>query len=85
MLNNLLNVAQAERDVEGMLRYLDLIIAAAPADSARERGLRALARSQTGDREGALADLDWILEKMPEGIDLDGVRAIRRRVAGPGR
>ncbi len=52
--------------------------------SARERGLRARARHQLGDGKGSLADLDWLLEKMPEGIDLDQVRAIRRRMAGPG-
>ena len=84
MLNNLLGLAQREQDFEGSLRYLDAIITLSP-DAARERGLRALARFQLGDRKGALADLDWILEKMPEGIDLDGVRTIRRRIAGPDR
>ena len=82
ILNNLLRVAQNEKDVAGTLRYLDLILVAMP-DAARERGMRAVARFQLGDKKGALADLDWILEKMPEGIDLDGVRAIRRRMAGP--
>ena len=82
MLNNLLRIAQKEEDFEGSVRYLDAIIALVP-DAGRERGLRALARYQLGDRKGALADLDWILEKMPEGIDLAGVRAIRRRIAGP--
>jgi regulator of sirC expression with transglutaminase-like and TPR domain len=81
MLNNLLRIAQEERDAEGSQRYLDLIIAVNPDDSARERGLRAVTRYQLGDRDGALADLDWILEKHPDDIDLDGVRAIRRRFA----
>src|SRR5262249_33336107 len=85
MLNNLLNLAQAERDLEGTLRYLDTIIAVAPEDSGQEHGLRALARYQSGDREGALKDLDWVLEKMPEGIDLERVRGLRQRMAGPGR
>jgi regulator of sirC expression with transglutaminase-like and TPR domain len=84
MLNNLLRIAQREQDFEGSARYLDAIIALVP-DAARERGLRALARFQLGDKKGALADLDWILEKMPEDIDLDGVRTIRRRIAGPDR
>ncbi|MBI1917511.1 MAG: trypsin-like peptidase domain-containing protein [Planctomycetes bacterium] len=85
MLNNLLNLAQRDRDLDGTLRYLDTIIVAAPEDSGRERGLRALTRYQGGDREGALKDLDWVLEKMPEGIDLDVVRNLRQRMSGPGR
>src|SRR5262245_12871214 len=85
MLNNLLNLAQRDRDLEGTLRYLDTIIAVAPEDSGRERGLRALARYQNGDRDGALKDIDWVLEKMPEGIDLDVVRELRRRMSGPDR
>ena len=85
MLNNLLNLAQDDRDLDGTLRYLDTIIAATPEDSGREHGLRALARCQGGDREGALKDLDWVLEKMPEGVNLDVVRGLRQRMSGPGR
>jgi len=85
MLNNLLNLAQRDRDLDGTLRYLDTIIAVAPDDSGREHGLRALARFQGGDREGALKDLDWVLEKMPEGVNLDVVRGLRERMSGSGR
>jgi regulator of sirC expression with transglutaminase-like and TPR domain len=80
MFNNLLRIAQEERDADSSLRYLDTIIAIDPEDSARERGLRALVRAQQGDKPGALADIDWILEKMPEGIDLAAVRDLRRRI-----
>lgn len=80
MINNLLRIAQDERDLDSTLRYVDTIIAIDPDASARERGLRALARAQQGDRAGALADLDWILEKMPEDVDLDAVRGLRRRI-----
>jgi regulator of sirC expression with transglutaminase-like and TPR domain len=62
------------------VRYLDTIIALDPEESARERGLRALMRAQQGDKPGALADIDWILEKMPDGIDLAAVRDLRRRI-----
>ena len=37
-------------------------------------------RAQQGDKAGALADIDWILEKMPEGVDLAAVRDLRRRI-----
>ncbi len=80
MLNNLLRIAQEEHDLDGSLRYLDAMVAVDPEASARERGLRALVRAQLGDKAGALADIDWVLEKMPEGVDLDAVRAIRRRI-----
>jgi regulator of sirC expression with transglutaminase-like and TPR domain len=84
MLNNLLNLVQDDPSPEGRLRYLDTIIAVAPEDSGREHGMRAVSRYQSGDREGALKDLDWVLEKMPEGINLDVVREMRRRMSGPG-
>ena len=45
--------------------------------------MRALVRYRLGDRKGALEDLDWILEKKPGGIDLERVRELRRRLAGP--
>ncbi len=80
MLNNLLRIAQEERDLDGTVRYLDAIIGIDPEDSGRERVLRGLARNQMGDRAGALADIDWVLEKMPDDIDLDAVRAVRRRL-----
>ena len=40
--------------------------------------LRGLARTQQGDRTAALADSDWVLEKMPDGVDLEAIRALRR-------
>lgn len=80
MFNNLLRVAQEERDNEGSLRYLDALVLLDPEASARERGLRALTRAQLGDKAGALSDLDWILDKMPEGVDLNAVRSLRNRI-----
>jgi regulator of sirC expression with transglutaminase-like and TPR domain len=62
------------------MRYLDTLIVLDPDGTARERGVRAMVRMQQGDKAGALADLDWVLEKMPEDLDLDAVRAIRRRI-----
>ena len=32
---------------------------------------------QTGRQRAAVADLDWILEKAPDGVDLDRVREMR--------
>jgi regulator of sirC expression with transglutaminase-like and TPR domain len=82
MLHNLLNVAEREKDQEGMLRYLSAIIAVAP-DAAQQRGMRAVLRLKAGDRDGALQDVDWLLEHQPEGIDVEEVRKFRRLITRP--
>jgi regulator of sirC expression with transglutaminase-like and TPR domain len=78
MLQNLLRVAGGkDRDVQGALRYLDAILAIAP-DAAEERWMRAVLRFQTGERDGSLADADWLLKQQPADFDLDRVRELRR-------
>jgi serine protease Do len=82
MLHNLLNVAEKEEDKSAMLRYLNALVAVNP-DAGQERGLRAGLRYQTGDRAGALEDVDWLLEHAPEGLDVERVRAFRRALTQP--
>ncbi len=82
MLHNLLNVAEREKDQEGMLRYLSAIIAVAP-DAAQQRGMRAILRHKAGDRDGALQDVDWLIEHQPEGIDMEALREFRRLITRP--
>jgi serine protease Do len=77
MLHNLINVAREERDTTGMIRYLDAIVAIQP-QAAQERALRVGLRYQTGDLAGALADVDWLLEKRPDGVDLEQLKMVRR-------
>ncbi len=77
MLHNLTGVARSERDGPAMLRYLDAILAIAP-DEAADRWLRARLRFASGQRQGAIADADWLLEKKPADLDLDAVREFRR-------
>ena len=77
MLHNLLRVAGGENDIPGSLRYLDAIVTLVP-DSIDERGMRAGLRYKSGDNAGALKDVDWLLEKMPEGLDLEQVREFRK-------
>lgn len=76
MLHNLIGVAEREDDPASAIRYLDAILTVTP-DSVRERLMRAGLRGRQGDRSGAIADLDWVLEKRPEGIDLERVREFR--------
>jgi serine protease Do len=82
MLHNLLNVAEREKDQEGMLRYLNAILAVAP-DAAQQRGMRAFLRHKAGDRDGALQDVDWLLEHPPEGMDVEALRQFRRLITKP--
>jgi regulator of sirC expression with transglutaminase-like and TPR domain len=77
MLHNLLNLAQRSQDGEGMLRYLDAIIAVSP-DAGPERFLRARLLLFVGRRAEATADVDWLLEHRPEGVNLNDVDEFRR-------
>jgi regulator of sirC expression with transglutaminase-like and TPR domain len=82
MLHNLRNVAEGEKDKDGMLRYLNAIVAV-DAEAVQERAMRMFLRYQTGDREGALQDVDWLLEHKPEGLDVERVREFRRVLTQP--
>lgn len=76
MLHNLINVAQEEKDRDSMLRYLDAILVL-DADAHAERWVRAVFRYQAGRREGALADCDYLLDRMPPDADLARVRELK--------
>jgi serine protease Do len=82
MLNNLLNIAQSERDSASILRYLDALVVVDPS-SARDRVMRAMVRARAGDRQGALEDIDWLLEKEPDGVNLDRLREFRGTLTRP--
>jgi regulator of sirC expression with transglutaminase-like and TPR domain len=77
MTNNLLNVAQNERDQPASLRYLDAILTIEP-QAHDERWVRAVFRFQSGQREGAFADCDFLLDANPPDADLDRVRELRK-------
>jgi regulator of sirC expression with transglutaminase-like and TPR domain len=64
------------------LRYLDAMVTVDP-ESARDRVMRAMVRARSGDRQGALEDIDWLLEKEPEGVDVDELRKFRRTLERP--
>jgi regulator of sirC expression with transglutaminase-like and TPR domain len=76
MLRNLRGIAQANRDTDAVLRYADAVLVISP-EMIEDRSLRAVLRAQNGNRAGALADIDWLLENRPEGVDLDRVREFR--------
>lgn len=79
MLHNLLNVAQQEKDLPAMLRYLDGILVVDP-DAHEERWVRAIFRYQANRPEEALADCNLLLLQNPAGADLDRVRELKRLI-----
>jgi serine protease Do len=84
MLHNLLSAARREEDQPGMLRYLDALLAVEPA-SHEERWVRAVLRYQAGQRVGALADCDDLIQRVDADADLDRVRDLRRLLVPAGR
>ncbi len=84
MLNNLLNVAKREGDLDGVLHYLDAILTV-DAEAHEDRWIRAVLRWKAGQRDRALADLDWLLDHNPPGVDLERVRELRRLLTQPKR
>ncbi|MBI3821817.1 MAG: hypothetical protein HY289_03950, partial [Planctomycetes bacterium] len=79
MLQNLINVAKSERDGDGMLRYLDGVVAIDPK-SHEDRWARANFRSFAGQRLGAIEDCDHLLKNAPAEVH-ERVRDLRRRLA----
>jgi regulator of sirC expression with transglutaminase-like and TPR domain len=79
MLHNLLNLAGGERNLDAALRYLDAIVDLNP-DGGRERFMRAVLSFQSGRKSAARADVDWLLDHSPEGVNLRDVRQLQREL-----
>ncbi len=77
MLRNLHAVAIESETGARSLRYLDAILALAPA-SAQDRLARARHRLQRGLLALAREDVKWLLDNAPEGIDLERVAEFYR-------
>lgn len=82
MLHNLMNLAQSDRDRDGVLRYLDAILGVEPG-AHEERWARAVFRFQAGEREGSLEDVERLLRDRPEEVDLNRVRELKRLLTQP--
>ncbi len=77
ILNNLLGLAQREGNAADVLRYLDAMLALKP-DSIPDRLQRARALMQRGDNAAAKEDLRWLLDRQPEGVDLERLGELYR-------
>lgn len=80
MARNLAGSAGRVDDEAGQLRHYDALLLIDP-DSGVERGARAMLRARAGDFSGALTDIDMLIENPPEGVDVDKLAALRRRLA----
>jgi regulator of sirC expression with transglutaminase-like and TPR domain len=76
MLQNLAGAARRAEHLPGLLRYESAILVIAP-DRVEDRLVRAGARFQSGDRQGALDDLDWLLTNAPKGVDRQRILELR--------
>lgn len=76
MLRNLINLANEKTDAEAALRYTDTVLALNP-DSAEDRLFKAVLCYNTGRAAEGLVEVNWVLEREPEGILLDRVRELQ--------
>lgn len=79
MLRNLLGVANSQRDLAAMLRYLDALLAVDP-ENVEDRLRRASLRFQSGHLPAALEDVDWVLQRHPDSVNLEEVARFRQHV-----
>ena len=79
MLRNLRNVAVNQNDAESVFRYADTIVQIEP-DAVAFRGERIDAEVRTHRFEDAIADIDWMIKKNPEGLDVGRIRQIRKKL-----
>ncbi len=77
ILHNLFGIAQRNGSSKDAVRYLDVIIALNPG-SAQDRLARARIQMQRGELASAKADLRWVLEHKPAGIDLERLADLLR-------
>lgn len=82
MLRNLMGIARDAQDAESMLQYVESVLVLDPL-SAEDRWFRAALRYQTGRTEESLADVDWLLDREPPGVDLARVRQLKAILQEP--
>jgi regulator of sirC expression with transglutaminase-like and TPR domain len=76
VVNNLIGTASQQQNAEAIHRHCEALVAIRP-DSSQSRMLRSQARAMTGRRDGAIEDLDWLLQHDPPALDRDAVLRLR--------
>jgi serine protease Do len=80
LLSNLRGIAESERSMEDLEKYVEALLVLEP-DSVAFRGMRAVVRFENGRLAAALEDLDWVVQNPPPGIDLSTVLRMRQQFA----
>ena len=83
MLRNLIQSAEREEDSVARLRYVDAIIAIDPNDR-HTRAMRAMIHYGEGRFTDAIIDIDFLIEKNPDGMGLDPLKVLRERLIEQG-
>jgi regulator of sirC expression with transglutaminase-like and TPR domain len=84
VLHNLVGVAQDAHDRAAMLRYLNAILTVTP-EAFEDRGMRAMLLMESGRKEEALRDADWLIEHPPEGVAPERLIEFRQLIERGGR
>ena len=79
MLHNLYSVAEIEGDRTSMIRYLDAILAI-DENAIYNRAMRAMLLYSENRLDESVRDLEWLVSREPEGIDLDPIRNLLQRI-----
>ena len=79
MLQNLLGLAERDRNDQRVLRYLEVLVRLSE-DNPEFRAKRLEMRARTGHPQAALEDADWFVEHQPEGINLPQLERLRQRL-----
>jgi regulator of sirC expression with transglutaminase-like and TPR domain len=79
MLNNLLNVARGEKDIDGGLRYLDGILMLQPDDT-ESRMMRTGIYLNKGRKADAIADIQYLIDHPTESVDVQELKRIKRQL-----
>jgi serine protease Do len=77
MLRNLIALVSPAETPTRALNYLELVMSV-KSDEPVDRWRRAALRLQIGNKSGAKEDLRWLLDKQPEGVNLERVEELYR-------
>jgi regulator of sirC expression with transglutaminase-like and TPR domain len=77
ILRNLLNTVSPAESPEVAMRYVESIIAISE-EAVAERLLRAVLNYDMNRIDEGLADVDWVLQEKPAGVDLTRVRQLKQ-------
>jgi serine protease Do len=75
MLRNLTALASDRRDAPRVTRYIDIVLAVSP-DESMERFRRAFIAIQSGKKDLAKRDLEYLLEQKPPELNLERVQEL---------